>query len=414
MNKTELFEKTFTKSWDLNENSTENISRLGIKTNLKNSSLGGLRGSIWFIYIVIVFEILYMISPFALYYYSLYKEPLKLLQSNPNTAFLTFNILPHFSSHNSIFISVLNYICWPLVIIGLALFLFSFCQIYWAKFTRKGTVSGGLYKYIRHPQYLALAILGLGSTIYWPRFIVYIMYFTMLFLYYFLAKQEEKICRMKYGKTYIGYAEATGMFLPLKIENYFKKIHGILPEGGFKRITVLTFIYIVYISAIISLGFIIRNYSISKINAYYTENMAVISTAALEKQDIKNAVDIIMNDKGSEGKILFQDGKKYLIYLVPAGWFIPELGFEENENDGYLLNSSTHGNSGNFNKNFIVMLIAEPNLINGKENNEDIIKNTKSFNPLYEVTIDMVSNKIISWGNKIQKGKWEGIPVPVY
>jgi hypothetical protein len=57
----------------------------------------GLTASAWLAYTVIVFEILYMISPFALYYYSLYAPPLRWLQSHEATAFLTLSILPHFT-----------------------------------------------------------------------------------------------------------------------------------------------------------------------------------------------------------------------------------------------------------------------------------------------------------------------------
>jgi len=63
---------------------------------------------------------------------------------------------------------------WPLILLGLMLFFMGFVQIYWAKLTGKANVEVGLYRYIRHPQYVALAIVGLGTSIYWSRFIVLI------------------------------------------------------------------------------------------------------------------------------------------------------------------------------------------------------------------------------------------------
>ena len=87
----------------------------------------------------------------------------------------------------------------PLILIGLALFLVGFAQIYWAKFTGRAAVELGLYRYVRHPQYVALALVGLGTTFYWSRFIVLVAYVTMLFLYYFLANHEERVCVEKFG-----------------------------------------------------------------------------------------------------------------------------------------------------------------------------------------------------------------------
>ena len=70
----------------------------------------GVGVSVWALYLFVVFEILYMISPFAFYYYSIYAKPLKLLQASELTAWLTTNILPHFSYQRSLIISILNFL----------------------------------------------------------------------------------------------------------------------------------------------------------------------------------------------------------------------------------------------------------------------------------------------------------------
>lgn len=105
-----------------------------------------LTTSVWIVYILIVFEILYMISPFAFYYYAAYAVPLKFLQGSPLTSWLTVHLLPHFTYQSSPVISVFNLISWPLIGIGLLLFLAAFIQIYGSKFFRKGTITGGLYR----------------------------------------------------------------------------------------------------------------------------------------------------------------------------------------------------------------------------------------------------------------------------
>ena len=127
-------------------------------TDVANSALGkGLRGSAWLFYCLIVFEILFMVSPFAFYYYSVYSVPLRWLQESTYTAWLTLHILPHFTYSTSLLSNALLVAAWPLILSGLALFFLGFVQIYWAKLTRKTNVEVGLYRYVRHPQYIAIA-----------------------------------------------------------------------------------------------------------------------------------------------------------------------------------------------------------------------------------------------------------------
>ncbi len=144
-------------------------------TDVADSAMGkGLRASAWLLYCMIVFEILFMVSPFALYYYSVYSLPLNWLQEGVHTGWLTLHILPHFTYTASMLSNTLLLAAWPLILLGLMLFFMGFVQIYWAKLTGKANVEVGLYRYIRHPQYVALAIVGLGTSIYWSRFIVLI------------------------------------------------------------------------------------------------------------------------------------------------------------------------------------------------------------------------------------------------
>lgn len=74
-----------------------------------------------------------------------------------------------------------------LLTVGLLIFLAAAVPLYWTKFRGRGMVSGGLYAVIRHPQYVGLAVMGLGSTLIWPRFLTLITYVTMLCLYAALA-----------------------------------------------------------------------------------------------------------------------------------------------------------------------------------------------------------------------------------
>jgi len=100
--------------------------------------------AIWAFYLVIIFEILFMISPFALYFYSVYASTLNVLHRWPETAWLTKFFLPDFSQTHSLWLNVLPMLAWCLISVGLLLFLGAAVPLYWAQFRGRGVVSRGL------------------------------------------------------------------------------------------------------------------------------------------------------------------------------------------------------------------------------------------------------------------------------
>src|SRR6266498_252333 len=101
------------------------------------------RPAVWIVYLVIVFEILFMISPFALHFYSAYGPTLNVLHRSPSTAWLTQFFLPHFSETSSPLLNSLPGLGGVLMAAGAVLFLAGAVPIYWAKLRRRGAVTGG-------------------------------------------------------------------------------------------------------------------------------------------------------------------------------------------------------------------------------------------------------------------------------
>ena len=61
-------------------------------------------------------------------------------------------------------------------------------------------VSNGIYSYVRHPQYLGFILITLGWLIHWPTVIIMIMWPILVFMYYKLARREEKQLEIKFGE----------------------------------------------------------------------------------------------------------------------------------------------------------------------------------------------------------------------
>ena len=110
-------------------------------------------------YLFITLEMLFTVTPFALYYYSLYSPLLVESFSLPATGWPPAFFLPHLST------KILPSMGALIVLLGLIGFVLSAFQLHYAKFRRRGLVQSGLYKRIRHPQYLFLGLAGLGLLI---------------------------------------------------------------------------------------------------------------------------------------------------------------------------------------------------------------------------------------------------------
>ncbi|MDR8389723.1 DUF1295 domain-containing protein [Aliifodinibius sp. S!AR15-10] len=124
-------------------------------------------------YGLIAFEFFYMFSPFAAYIYSVYGPSLQILNLSESTSWLIAFFMPHIARETqSLFITWHEMIGMVIFSTGLLAFALGAGQIYCSKLTRGGAVSGGIYRWIRHPQYVALMVASFGMVLVWPRYLV--------------------------------------------------------------------------------------------------------------------------------------------------------------------------------------------------------------------------------------------------
>jgi protein-S-isoprenylcysteine O-methyltransferase Ste14 len=275
--------------------------------------------TVWIVYVATVFEILFMISPFALYYYAAYGPSLNALHRSPWTSWLTDFLLPHFSYTSSPLVNALPDLGSPLIAAGVVLFVLGFVQVYGAKIRGLGLVTGGLYRHARHPQYVGLALVGLGAFLVWPRVLVLVAYVTMLFLYGRLAAWEETRCLARFGEAYRAYQRRTGMFLPRPLPRLIP-----WPAAGERRVRAA--LWLVVVAASVGIGYQVRDYALRHLSAFYTEDMAVLSPARLSAAALRTAVQVaasgaeVRDQIGPSGP-----GAKLLVYVLPEAWRIPDL-----------------------------------------------------------------------------------------
>ena len=368
-----------------------------------------VKTSAWVLYSLIVLEILFMVSPFAAYYYSIYATPLNALQEFQSTAWLTMYILPHFTYSESWLANGLILISWPLILIGIVLFVLGFCQIYWSKFTAKGAVEVGLYRFVRHPQYVALAIIGLGTSLYWSRFIVVIAFVSMLCIYYFLARVEENVCIVKFGQPYRDYMDRTGMFLPRSWEARWRALGIRLPNKKWLRHAVTVALLIGVLALTVSTTHWLRSHVVDSLQIDVGQERVSVFLAPVNPETI-GAVSALLNEAELPGT---------LAYVAPSSWQIPELGFTgsaqsyQREGSEELLHPTTHGNPLTFDQDHFSVLLVETVPVGGELEGIDRLTKALNIRPIQIAELDLVSGKI-SERRTADEGDWAGIPVPTF
>ncbi len=366
----------------------------------------------WVAYLIIGIEIIYMISPFALYYYSTYGPSLNFLHNWPATAWLSGFFLPHYAETSSFLLNSLHSLGWILVLLGLALFLIGAGQIYYSKFAKKGAVTSGIYKFIRHPQYTAFAIMGFGLLLVWPRFTVLIIYVSMLFVYHWLAKKEERECEQKFGDSYRAYQSQTGMFLPAKVTKLVKL--PALPASGLTRKLALTFIYFATLGISLMSTFGLRDYSITKLSVAYSNDTATIATASTDHDKLEKILLIALADARVQQRLNESNNRAaagaFLNYVVPEEWYLPDLPLDEASQK-----VGGHHQPQNFDRNLYKVLFTKARLkTDDVVTGPNIITNTIGRTPLVVAHVNLQKSEVIEISTPPAHVRWGDIPTPLF
>lgn len=75
-------------------------------------------------------------------------------------------------------------------------------------------VTTGVYRYLRHPQYLGLVLVTAGWLVHWPTLPGLVMWPVLTLAYVRQARWEEAEMSRRYGPAYEAYLQATPGWLP--------------------------------------------------------------------------------------------------------------------------------------------------------------------------------------------------------
>lgn len=363
-----------------------------------------------FFYLLVVLEVLYMSTPFAIYFYSVYNPGLTFFNSNPYFAWLSSFFLPHIVVEtSSTFINLHNWIGGIIAVVSFGCFCVGAAQVYYHKLAHKGPVTGGVYNVIRHPQYTAWAICGFGMLLVWPRYTVLMMYVAMLFAYYFLARSEERECEQKYGQAYAAYKERTAMFLPIRIP--FAKRLPSLPRSSVLRFLAILTLYIVTVSAAIGVANGLKNWSLDSLYGYYTPHSAYVSISKIDPVTLENIAAIAMQDVAVQNRLaaaIPSRNAKFINYVLPTTWNVPEIPMNP-------VGAGHHENPQVYDRSQYRVVITRAEVRSEiQPAGRSILVNTLRRIPLLEIVVDLNRQAVVSIQNPTQDYRYDNVPVPVF
>ena len=276
-------------------------------------------------YGLIGIEIIIMISPFALYFYSVYAPILHGLSASPLTSWTTEFFLPHMVFLDDPLILAISYLQ-VLLVIGLVLFFTAAIPLYWGRFTGRGVVTFSFYSKIRHPQYLFLAISGFGLLLYWPRFIILMLYVTMLYVYYLLARNEEWRMQHEAPNVYAKYMESIPMFLPGEPGGrVFAVLFGWLRPKWFA--IAVSYLLVMALAVLLAMG--LRSYAISRLPMVRTDaGLTLVPVFARPAAEVKELYRQVQAADGVQ-TFLAAHPEVNLAYIMPGDFFLTALVTDE-------------------------------------------------------------------------------------
>ncbi|MBI5359639.1 MAG: isoprenylcysteine carboxylmethyltransferase family protein [Planctomycetes bacterium] len=225
----------------------------------------------------VILEPAWMLLPFAGFLYGSVMH-IEALSSNTSTAWLVYFI---FHTHTLFPIGLI------LIALGFLIFLVGAFQIYSAKLFKKGMVKNGIYRWFRHPQYVALSVFCTGIILTWGRFTTYIAFFIMIWLYYYLSRSEERKCEALFGSEYEEYKKKTYFILPG--EGIFIAIWNKIPFPKMPRFVTMILSFAIMVGIAIGSGLLIQRYRLET-----RESVPAITGKATPAGANQTPVELIM------------------------------------------------------------------------------------------------------------------------
>jgi protein-S-isoprenylcysteine O-methyltransferase Ste14 len=98
-----------------------------------------------------------------------------------------------------------------MIALGLALVAVGWAQVFGARYE---LCTSGIYRFVRHPQYLGLILVIIALNIQWPTILTLAMGPVLIVMYVRQAHREDKELEARFGRALAAYAARAPAFIP--------------------------------------------------------------------------------------------------------------------------------------------------------------------------------------------------------
>lgn len=361
-------------------------------------------------YLLIAFEFFYMASPFAAYLYGVYGPGLRFASSHPSLAWLGRVFLPHLAvDTRSLLLDARESVGGVLFGVGLLGFAAGAAQVYYHKLARKGVVLGGVYDYVRHPQYAALAVSGLGMLLLWPRYVVLVAYVGMLFVYRGLAGLEEKECEERFGEAYRQYSRSTHRFVPFSLPFALPPVPRSRLAGAASWLAVFAAAMALSVGA----AHLLSRWSVGQLYALFDPDAAYVCLTKVDDDELRGMRDAALaSDQVQEvlSSAGVGAGTRLVVYVLPAHWYVAEIPMMPVPGS-----ERGHYTPGPGDAPQYKMVFAQARFAGGAQpSGRDILLRADGITPLIEVWVDRERGQVSRLRRAPPSWYDAGIPLPLY
>jgi hypothetical protein len=201
--------------------------------------------------------------------------------------------------------------------LGLVAFFLLAAQIYGSRLFGRKVVTSGVYRYVRHPQYLCLSMAAFGLFTMWPRMIIFLLFVGMLFAYYFLARLEERRMLIL-DPGYAEYMRRTGMFLPGNPGGHLHKLFfgGMRDQRLAHRLAIASSALVLF-----AVGIGLRAYTLRHIlRATDAANVQVVSVYPMTPAAMQHIVALALSDSRVERALRREGDVTFIVHILPHNY----------------------------------------------------------------------------------------------
>ena len=98
-----------------------------------------------------------------------------------------------------------------LIALGLGLVAVGWAQVFGTRYELR---TSGIYRFVRHPQYLGLILVIIALNIQWPTILTLAMAPVLIVMYVRQARREDKELEARFGRAFANYAARVPAFIP--------------------------------------------------------------------------------------------------------------------------------------------------------------------------------------------------------